>query len=255
MNIRDPSDCFLLEESFLAAKNEEEKDIYHDQEVEIILSKNYLVLSSEIQFLKVRDGSYVEEGYVMRHFGDLEDLKFYHNIIAFFGIEGGWQLIGRNIINIYKSAGISFEPIYMECLVRLILSKVVSIKSSKDGSPYLTSMPVNELLEELISHCISHPLSITDIEIPSKYMPDLYQSFQSIMSIKEIPYHNSSYFARISFENMTKSYFRAIRNQEYFDNQDSLYNVDNNFFMGIAPSYGTALKEQLKIFNSKFMKK
>lgn len=255
MNIRDPSDCLILEESFSWNENEKSKDVYNDQEVEIILSKNYLILSSEVQFLKVRDGSYVEEGYVMRHFGDLADLKFYHNIVAFFGIEGGWQLIGKNIISIYKSAGISFEPIYMECLVRLILSKVVSAKSSENGFPYLSSMPVHELLEELISHYVSHQLSTSNVEIPSRYMPDLYQSFQSIMSIKEIPYHNSSYFARISFENMTKSYFQAIRNQEYLQDQNSLYNVDNNFFMGIAPSYGTALKEQLKIFNKKFMKK
>lgn len=224
--------------------------------ITIILQKSYIIPSKDIDLLKVRDGSFVEEGFIMK---DLKDCVHIRDLVFFLGIDGAWKMIGENILHIYHSAGITFEPIYMELLVKqMIQFHCVYHSTTQEISLESRHQMIIKLIHRLCfskTSFIDFVTSEDELQIPKNFLPHLYHSFQTLLSLKQIPFQDVSFFGKISFERMAATFLQAFKDRDHFQGQRSMYDIDTNLFMTIPPAYGTTLRKRLKSFNDFFIRK
>lgn len=196
--------------------------------IKCFLEKKYLISKKYLPYLKVRHGSYVEEGMSMMNYIDSSYLKEY---VAFYGIEGAWEMIGRQIISIYQSAGVHFNPIHMECLIKQLTDVRICFN---DKTKKLMVITLEQYLKREI-----HKVILGD---PTAFGT----SYASYTSIGNAIQKHHSFFSVISYQSFRQRMAKAIKSKRYIRTINTLYDVDSNIFATLPVPIGSTVLSKWK---------
>nr|YP_007890729.1 RNA polymerase subunit beta' [Jakoba libera]AGH24223.1 RNA polymerase subunit beta' [Jakoba libera] len=209
------------------------------------LNKKFLIPNYEVPYLKVRHGSYVEEGWCMT---ESLDTIYLQDLIHFYGLEGAWESIGKQILSIYQESGVFFNQVHMECLVRQLTHIQVVDESmvshlvdqdegllpAKGDKAKVRRMTMQSFLRLGISQLCRGEKSVFE------------NSYTGMISLHDRIILHPAFFSAVSYDLFRYRMAKYITSGRFADTMKSLYNPDGNMFTGFPVAMGSSLLEKME---------
>lgn len=209
------------------------------------LNKKFLIPNYEIPYLKVRHGSYVEEGWCMT---ESLDTIYLQDLIHFYGLEGAWESIGKQIMTIYQESGVFFNQVHMECLVRQ-LTHIQVVDQSMLGNITLGEndfFPKEKGKTKSVRLTMQSFLRVGIYQLCRGEKSVFENSYTGMISLHDRIILHPAFFSAVSYDLFRYRMRKYITSGRYADSMKSLYNPDGNLFTGFPIAMGSSLLEKME---------